>query len=152
MVEIEVTYTPALIGVGTDVGDDVDASCEAFELQVFMELSASYPDADITLTRAEGELADLLVVTHNVVDWRHTLTVKSAVWSDVWDVIGPYGRYRRPVRGGILQATVPVVVTRATRTPDTFAILVEDASGDMIVEVDEDEVRAVMRSGFGSMA
>ena len=150
--EIEVTYTPALIGVGPEVGDDVNASCDAFEVQVHMELTASYPDADITVTRDHGHLADLSVVTHGFVDQRGVLTVRSAVWSDVWDMISPYGRYRRPVRGGILQASVPVVVVRPERRPDVFAILVDDASGDSIIVVDEDEARAVMRSGFGVMA
>jgi len=151
-VEIEVTYTPALIGVGPEVGDDVNASCDAFEVQVHMELSAAYADADITVTRDHGHLADLSVVTHGFVDQRGVLTVRQAVWSDVWDMIGPYGRYRRPVRGGILQASVPVVVVRPERRPDVFAILVQDASGDSIIECDEDEARAVMRSGFGVMA
>lgn len=145
--EIEVTYTPALIGVGPEVGDDVDASCEAFEVQVHLQLSASYPDADITVTREYG-LADLSVVTHGVVQ-RGSLSVRSAVWSDVWDLIGPYGKYRRPVRGGILQA--PVMVARAKRTP-SVALLVEDALGDVLIDVDEDEALAVMRSGFGAMA
>jgi hypothetical protein len=49
-------------------------------------------------------------------------------------MIGPYGRYRRPVRGGILQASAPVVVVRPERRPDVFAILVDDASGDSIIE------------------
>ena len=150
--EIEVTYTPALIGVGPEVGDDVNASCDAFEVQVHLELSARYPDADITVTRDHGHLADLSVVTHGFVDQRGVLTVRQAVWSDVWDMIGPYGRYRRPVRGGILQASVPVVVVRPERMQDVFAILVQDASGDSIIECDEDEARAVMRSGFGVMA
>ena len=150
--EIEVTYTPALIGVGPEVGDDVNASCDAFEVQVHLELSATYPDADITVTRNHGHLADLSVVTHGFVDQRGVLTVRQAVWSDVWDMIGPYGRYRRPVRGGILQASVPVVVVRPERMQDVFAILVQDASGDSIIECDEDEARAVMRSGFGAMA
>jgi hypothetical protein len=151
-VEIQVTYTPALIGVGPEVGDDVNASCDAFEVQVHIKLTASYPDADITLTRDSGHLADLSVVTHGFVDLRGVLTVRQAVWSDVWDMIGPYGRYRRPVRGGILQASVPVVVVRPERRPDVFTILVDDASGDSVIECDEDEARAVMRSGFGSMA
>jgi len=151
-VEIEITYTPALIGVGPEVGDDVNASCDAFEVQVHLELSARYPDADITLRRDSGHLADLSVVTHGFVDQRGVLTVRQAVWSDVWDLIGPYGRYRRPVRGGILQASVPVVVVRPERKPDVFTILVDDASGDSVIECDEDEARAVMRSGFGVMA
>jgi len=151
-VEIEVTYTPTLIGVGPEVGDDVNASCDAFAVQVHMELSARYPDADITVTRDHGHLADLSVVTHGVVDVPNVLTVRSAVWSDVWDMISPYGRYRRPVRGGILQASVPVVVVRPASRPDVFTILVDDASGDSVIECDEDEARAVMRSGFGAMA
>jgi hypothetical protein len=152
-VEIEVTYTPALIGVGPEVGDDVNASCDAFEVQVHLELSARYPDADITLTRDHGNTrADLSVVTLGVDDVPNVLTVRSAVWSDVWDMISPYGRYRRPVRGGIVKASVPVVVVRPKRRPDVFAILVQDASGDSIIVVDEDEARAVMRSGFGVMA
>lgn len=150
--EIEITYTPALIGVGPEVGDDVNASCDAFEVQVHKELSAAYLDADITVTRDHGHLADLSVVTHGYVDQHGVLTVRQAVWSDVWDMIGPYGRYRRPVRGGTLQASVPVVVVRPERRPDMFAILVDDASGDSIIECDEDEARAVMRSGFGVMA
>lgn len=150
--EIEVTYTPALIGVGPEVGDDVDASCEAFEVQVHLELSARYPDADITVTRDHGHLADLSVVTHGFAEQRGVLTTRAAVWSDVWDLIGPYGRYRRPVRGGIVRESVPVVVVRPERGPDAFAMLVEDVMGDMLVDVDADEVRAVMRSGFGVMA
>ena len=151
--EIEVTYSPALIGVGPEVGDDVNASCDAFEVQVHHWLTASYPDADITLTRDHGNIrADLSVVTHGVDDVPNVLTVRQAVWSDVWDMISPYGRYRRPVRGGILQASVPVVVVRPERRPNVFAILVDDASGDSIIECDEDEARAVMRSGFGVMA
>ena len=150
--EIEVTYTPALIGVGPEVGDDVDASCEAFEVQVHMELSRCYPDADITVTRDHGHLADLSVVTHGFAEQRGVLTTRAAVWSDVWDLIGPYGRYRRPVRGGIVRESVPVVVVRPERGPDAFAMLVEDVMGDMLVDVDADEVRAVMRSGFGVMA
>ena len=150
--EIEVTYTPTLIGVGPEVGDDVDASCDAFEAQVHQELTASYPDADITMTRDSGHLADLSVVTHGFAEQRGVLTVRQAVWSDVWDMIGPYGRYRRPVRGGILQASVPVVVVRPERGPSGFAMLVEDVYGDSIIEVDGDEVLAVMRSGFGAMA
>ena len=150
--EIEVTYTPTLIGVGPEVGDDVDASCEAFEVQVHLELSKSYPDADITVTRDSGHLADLSVVTHGFAEQRGVLTTRQAVWSDVWDLIGPYGRYRRPVRGGILQASVPVVVVRPERRPDVFTILVDDGSGDSIIECDEDEARSVMRSGFGAMA
>jgi len=151
-VEIEVTYTPALIGVGPEVGDDVNASCDAFEVQVHMELSARYPDADITVTRDHGHLADLSVITHGFVDQRGVLTTRQAVWSDVWDMISPYGRYRRPVRGGILQASVPVVVVRPERRPDVFTMIVDDASGDSVIECDEDEARAVMRSGFGVMA
>ena len=150
--EIEITYTPALIGVGPEVGDDVNASCDAFEAQVHHSLTASYPDADITVTRDSRHLADLSVVTHGFVDQRGVLTTRQAVWSDVWDMIGPYGRYRRPVRGGILQASVPVVVVRPASRPDVFTLLVDDASGDSIIEVDEDEARAVMRSGFGAMA
>ena len=150
--EIEVTYTPALIGVGPEVGDDVDASCEAFEVQVHLELSARYPDADITVTRDHGHLADLSVVTHGFAEQRGVLTTRAAVWSDVWDVIGPYGRYRRPVRGGIVRESVPVVVVRPERGPDAFTMLVEDVMGDVLVDVDADEVRAVMRSGFGVMA
>jgi len=151
-VEIEVTYTPTLIGVGPDVGDDVNASCDAFEVQVHMELSARYPDADITVTREHGHLADLSVVTHGFVDQRGVLTTRQAVWSDVWDMISPYGRYRRPVRGGILLASVPVVVARPERGPSRFDMFVEDVYGDSIIEVDGDEVLAVMRSGFGVMA
>ena len=151
--EIEVPYTPTLIGVGPEVGDDVNASCDAFEVQVHLSLTASYPGADITVTRDHGHLADLSVVTHGFVDQRGVLTTRQAVWSDVWDMIGPYGRYRRrPVRGGILQASVPVVVVRPERRPDVFTILVDDASGDSVIECDEDEARAVMRSGFGVMA
>lgn len=150
--EIEVTYTPALIGVGPEVGDDVDASCDAFEVQVHLELSARYPDADITVTRDHGHLADLSVVTHGFAEQRGVLTTRAAVWSDVWDLIGPYGRYRRPVRGGILQASLPVVVARPECGPDAFAILIEDVMGDVLVDVDEDELRTVMRSGFGVMA
>ena len=150
--EIEITYTPTLIGVGPEVGDDVDASCEAFEAQVHQELTASYPDADITMTRDSGHLADLSVVTHGFAEQRGVLTVRQAVWSDVWDMIGPYGRYRRPVRGGILQSSVPVVVVRTERSPDVFTILVEDGTGDRVIECDEDEARTVMRSGFGAMA
>lgn len=150
--EIEVTYTPALIGVGPEVGDDVDASCEAFEVQVHMELSRCYPDADITVTRDHGHLADLSVVTHGFAEQRGVLTTRQAVWSDVWDLIGPYGRYRRPVRGGILQASVPVVVVRLDRKADVFTILVDDGTDASIIECDEDEARAVMRSGFGAMA
>lgn len=148
--EIEVAYTPALIGVGSEVGDDVDASCDAFEVQVHRELTASYPDADITVTRDSG-LADLSVVTHGFAERRGGLSVRAAVWSDVWDMIGPYGRYRRPVRGGIVQASVPVTVARVTRTA-SVAMLVEDQSGDFFVDVDEDEALAVMRSGFGVMS
>ena len=150
--EIEVTYTPALIGVGPEVGDDVDASCDAFEVQVHLELSARYPDADITVTRDHGHLADLSVVTHGFAEQRGVLTTRAAVWSDVWDLIGPYGRYRRPVRGGVVRESVPVVVVRPERGPDAFAMLVEDVMGDVLVDVDADEVRAVMRSGFGVMA
>ena len=144
--EIEITYTPALIGVGPEVGDDVDASCDAFEVQVHMELSAMYPDADITMTRDHGHLADLSVVTHGFPKRRGALTVREAVWSDVWDMIGPYGRYRRPVRG---QASVPGIVVRPEHKPDTYTIVVNDDAGDTIIEVDEDEALAVMRSGFG---
>jgi hypothetical protein len=151
-VEIEITYTPALIGVGAEVGDDVDASCDAFEVQVHREVTASYPDADVTVTRDHGHLADLSVVTHGVEDRPGVLTVRQAVWSDVWDLISPYGRYRRPVRGGILEASIPVVVVRPERRPDVFTILVDDGCGDSVIEVDEDEVRAIMRSGFGVMA
>ena len=150
--EIEVTYTPALIGVGPEVGDDVDASCDAFEVQVHLELSARYPDADITVTRDHGHLADLSVVTHGFAEQRGVLTTRAAVWSDVWDLIGPYGRYRRPVRGGVVRESVPVVVVRPERGPDAFTMLVEDVMGDVLVDVDADEVRAVMRSGFGVMA
>jgi len=149
-VEIEVTYTPALIGVGSDVGDDVSASCDAFEQQVRREIGASYPDAHIVVTRAEGDLADLVVTATN--DRAKGLTVRSAVWSDVWDMIGPYGRYRRPVRGGIRQASVPVAIAPAGRGPSGFAMFVEDVYGDTIILVDEDEVLTVMRSGFGVMA
>ena len=145
--EIEITYTPALIGVGPEVGDDVDASCDAFEVQVHMELSSQYPDADITMTRDHGHLADLSVVTHGFMERRGALTVREAVWSDVWDMIGPYGRYRRPVRGGI--QPVPGVVVRSEGRPDAYTILVDDESGDTIIECDEDEALAVMRSGFG---
>ena len=150
--DIAVTYTPTLIGVGPEVGDDVDASCEAFEVQVHLFLSTQYPDADITVTREHGHLADLSVVTHGFAEERGVLTVRESVWSDVWDMIGPYGRYRRPVRGGILKESVPVVVVRPERGPDAFAILIEDVMGDVLIDVDEDEVRAVMRSGFGVMA
>ena len=150
--EIEVTYTPALIGVGPEVGDDVSASCDAFEVQVHLELSARYPDADITVRRDGGHLADLSVVTHGFAEQRGVLTTRQAVWSDVWDLIGPYGRYRRPVRGGILQASVPVVVVRPERRPDVYSIVVDDGSGDSVIECDEDEACAVMRSGFGAMA
>jgi hypothetical protein len=45
-----------------------------------------------------------------------------------------------------------VVVVRPERKPDVFTILVDDASGDSVIECDEDEARAVMRSGFGVMA
>ena len=110
-------------------------------------MSAQYPDADITMTRDHGHLADLSVVTHGFTQRRGVLTVREAVWSDVWDMIGPYGRYRRPVRGGI--QPVPAVVVRPTRKPDTYTIRVDDESGDSIIEVDEDEALAVMRSGFG---
>ena len=146
--EIEITYTPALIGVGPEVGDDVDASCDAFEVQVHMELSAMYPDADITMTRDHGHLADLSVVTHGFTQRRGALTVREAVWSDVWDMIGPYGRYRRPVRGGI--QPVPGIVVRPERRADAYTIRVDDESGDTIIEVDEDEALAVMRSGFAT--
>ena len=121
-------------------------------MQVHLELSARYPDADITVTRDHGHLADLSVVTHGFAEQRGVLTTRAAVWSDVWDLIGPYGRYRRPVRGGIVRESVPVVVVRPERGPDAFAMLVEDVMGDMLVDVDADEVRAVMRSGFGVMA
>ena len=150
-VEIEITYTPALIGVGADVGDDVDASCDAFEVQVHREIVAAYPDADVTVTRDHGHLADLSVVTHGVEDRPGVLTVRQAVWSDVWDIISPYGRYRRPVRGATAEASAPVVA-KAGSKPDAFTIVVDDASGDSMIEVDEDEVLAVMRSGFGVMA
>lgn len=146
--EIEITYTPALIGVGPEVGDDVDASCDAFEVQVHREVTASYPDADVTVTRDHGHLADLSVVTHGVEDRPGVLTVREAVWSDVWDLIGPYGRYRRPVRGATVTASAPVVAKPGSK-PDAFTILVDDASGDSVIEVDEDEILAVMRSGFG---
>jgi hypothetical protein len=149
-VEIEITYTPALIGVGPEVGDDVDASCDAFEVQVHREVTASYPDADVTVTRDHGHLADLSVVTHGVEDRPGVLTVRQAVWSDVWDLISPYGRYRRPVRGATAEASAPVA--KAGSKPEVFTILVDDASGDSMIEVDEDEVRAIMRSGFGVMA
>ena len=149
--EIEITYTPALIGVGAEVGDDVDASCDAFELQVHREVTASYPDADVTVTRDHG-LADLSVVTHGVEDRPGVLTVRQAVWSDVWDIISPYGRYRRPVRGATATASATVAVASAERGPSGFAMLVEDVYGDSTIEVDEDEVLAVMRSGFGVMA
>ena len=145
--EIEITYTPALIGVGPEVGDDVNASCDAFEAQVHREVTASYPDADVTVTRDHGHLADLSVVTHGVEDRPGVLTVRQAVWSDVWDLISPYGRYRRPVRGGVVQPSV--AVASAERGPSGFAMLVEDVYGDSIIEVDADEVLAVMRSGFG---
>ena len=148
--EIEITYTPALIGVGAEVGDDVDASCDAFEVQVHREVTASYPDADVTVTRDHG-LADLSVVTHGVEDRPGVLTVRQAVWSDVWDIISPYGRYRRPVRGATAEASASVVA-KAGSKPDAFTIVVDDASGDSMIEVDEDEVLAVMRSGFGVMA
>jgi hypothetical protein len=148
-VEIEITYTPALIGVGAEVGDDVDASCDAFEVQVHREVTASYPDADVTVTRDHG-LADLSVVTHGVEDRPGVLTVRQAVWSDVWDIISPYGRYRRPVRGATVTALAPVVA-KAGSKPDVYTILVDDAFGDSMIEVDEDEVLAVMRSGFGAM-
>lgn len=150
-VEIEITYTPALIGVGADVGDDVDASCDAFEVQVHREVTASYPDADVTVTRDHGHLADLSVVTHGVEDRPGVLTVRQAVWSDVWDLISPYGRYRRPVRGATATASAPVVA-KVGSGRDVFTIVVDDASGDSMIEVDEDEVRAIMRSGFGVMA
>ena len=148
--EIEITYTPALIGVGADVGDDVDASCDAFEVQVHREVTASYPDADVTVTRDHG-LADLSVVTHGVEDRPGVLTVRQAVWSDVWDLISPYGRYRRPVRGATATASA-TVVAKAGSKPDVFTILVDDGCADSMIEVDEDEVRAIMRSGFGVMA
>jgi hypothetical protein len=150
-VEIEITYTPALIGVGPEVGDDVDASCDAFEAQVHREVTASYPDADVTVTRDHGHLADLSVVTHGVEDRPGVLTVREAVWSDVWDLIGPYGRYRRPVRGATAEASAPVVAKPGSK-PDVYTILVDDGCGDSVIEVDEDEVRAIMRSGFGVMA
>ena len=149
--EIEITYTPALIGVGAEVGDDVDASCDAFEVQVHREVTASYPDADVTVTRDHGHLADLSVVTHGVKDRPGVLTVRQAVWSDVWDLIGPYGRYRRPVRGATAEASA-TVVAKAGSKPDVFTIVVDDGCGDSMIEVDEDEVRAIMRSGFGVMA
>ena len=149
--EIEITYTPALIGVGPDVGDDVDASCDAFEVQVHREVTASYPDADVTVTRDHGRLADLSVVTHGVEDRPGVLTVRQAVWSDVWDLISPYGRYRRPVRGATATALAPVVA-KAGSGRDVYTILVDDGCADSMIEVDEDEVRAIMRSGFGVMA
>ena len=149
--EIEITYTPALIGVGPEVGDDVNASCDAFEVQVHREVTASYPDADVTVTRDHGHLADLSVVTHGVEDRPGVLTVRQAVWSDVWDLISPYGRYRRPVRGGVVQPSVPVIA-KAGSGRDVYTILVDDAAGDTVIEVDADEVLAVMRSGFGAMA
>ena len=121
-------------------------------MQAHKELTASYPDADITVRRDSGHLADLSVVTHGFAEQRGVLTVRQAVWSDVWDMIGPYGRYRRPVRGGILQSSVPVVVVRSERRPDVFTILVDDGTANSIIECDEDEARAVMRSGFGAMA
>ena len=148
--EIEITYTPALIGVGAEVGDDLDASCDAFEVQVHREITASYPDADVTVTRDHG-LADLSVVTHGVEDRPGVLTVRQAVWSDVWDLISPYGRYRRPVRGATATASA-TVVAKAGNGRDVYTILVDDASGDSMIEVDEDEVLAVMRSGFGVIA
>jgi hypothetical protein len=148
-VEIEITYTPALIGVGPEVGDDVDASCDAFEAQVHREVTASYPDADVTVTRDHG-LADLSVVTHGVEDRPGVLTVRQAVWSDVWDIISPYGRYRRPVRGATATASATVVAKPASK-PDVYTILVDNGCGDSTIEVDEDEVLAVMRSGFGVM-
>jgi hypothetical protein len=150
-VEIEITYTPALIGVGPDVGDDVDASCDAFEVQVHREVTASYPDADVTVTRDHGHLADLSVVTHGVEDRPGVLTVREAVWSDVWDMIGPYGRYRRPVRGATAKASAPVAA-KAESGRDVYTILVDDGCADSMIEVDEDEILAVMRSGFGAMA
>jgi hypothetical protein len=150
-VEIEITYTPALIGVGAEVGDDVGASCDAFEVQVHRQVTASYPDADVTVTRDHGHLADVSVVTHGVEDRPGVLTVREAVWSDVWDMIGPYGRYRRPVRGANAKASAPVVAKPGSK-PNVFTIVVDDAFGDSVIEVDEDEVLAVMRSGFGAMA
>ena len=148
--EIEITYTPALIGVGPEIGDDVSASCEAFEHQVRREIGASYPDAHILVTRSEGDLADLVVTATN--DRAKGLTVRHAVWDRVWDLIGPYARYARPHRGGAVRAFSPVTVAPAERRPDVFTILVDDGTGDSVIECDEDEARAVMRSGFGAMA
>ena len=148
--EIEITYTPALIGVGPEIGDDVSASCEAFEVQVRREIGASYPDAHILVTRSEGDLADLVVTATN--DRAKGLTVRHAVWDRVWDLIGPYARYARPHRGGAVRAFSPVTVAPAERGPSGFAMFLEDVYGDTIIDVDGDEVLAVMRSGFGVMA
>lgn len=95
--EVTIGYNAKILGVAPHLGDDVDASCEAFEFMAHRICQKLAPDCDVTVT-ADDTLATLDVkVLGAVDDLAGSLKVRNAVWGELWDVIGPYGHYRRPI-------------------------------------------------------
>lgn len=95
--EVTIGYNAKILGVAPHLGDDVDASCEAFEVMAHRICQKVAPDCDVTVT-ADDTLATLDVKVLGAVDeLAGSLKVRNAVWGELWDVIGPYGHYRRPI-------------------------------------------------------
>ncbi len=89
-------YNAKILGVAPHLGDDVDASCEAFEFMAHRICQKLCPQCDVTLL-PDDTLATLNVwVVGAVDDLPGGLKLRNAVWGELWEEIGPYGHYRRP--------------------------------------------------------
>ncbi len=94
--EVIIGYNAKILGVAPHLGDDVDASCEAFQFMAHRICQKLVPDCDVTLL-ADDTLSTLNVWVVGAVDDLHgALKVRNRVWGELWDVIGPYGHYRLP--------------------------------------------------------
>lgn len=97
-------YNAKILGVAGHLGDDVDASCEAFEFMAHRYCQILQPDCDVCMY-VDDDLETIIVTVYPSADdranpdslaWKHVKATRDAIWSRLWDAIGPYGHYRLP--------------------------------------------------------
>jgi hypothetical protein len=145
--EIHVRYTPWLAFINERY-DYVEESCTLFELHVAQRLRQEWPGILVYVTRLEdGAIKDIQTSTKGHIDPPRQLTMASAAWQLVWDMIGPYSRHRV---SRMEKYVAPVVVPTPIQ-PQRLMVAEELPDGTIHWSPvdDEKEASAIMRSGFG---
>ena len=139
-----IRYAPDVLFLDTRY-DEVEASCQAFEMTARLVCEDLYPGLTLEITRDDA-VKTLGVQTFDANDVKGHLSAREAIWSRLHDVIGPYAGYRRRRN---LRHSVPVGGLPAA-PPAREYVLVEDDYGPQYVLVTEEEKMELLKSGFAT--